>query len=97
MWHFYYGDPLIVYEIEEGNGSITEHLLGNDPLKGHKLFCVIRAGNWFASRPASNSKYALVGCTVSPGFNFEDFEMAKEENLVRLYPQHEKLIRSLCR
>lgn len=96
LWHFYYGEPLIVYEIDQ-SGNIIEHLLGNDLTKGQKLFCVIQAGNWFASRPEEGSNYALVGCTVSPGFDFADFEMAKEEDLILNYPAHEKLIRTLCR
>ncbi len=96
LWHFYSGDPLIIYEIET-NGNMTEHLLGNDPAQGQTLFCMIKAGNWFASRVMSGGQYGLVGCTVSPGFDFADFEMAEKEKLSRQYPQHDKLIGELCR
>ncbi|MGB9361426.1 MAG: cupin domain-containing protein [Candidatus Sulfotelmatobacter sp.] len=41
--------------------------------------------------------FALVGCTVAPGFDFEDFEMAKREELVRAYPEHRKVIERLTR
>lgn len=95
LWHFYDGDPLIVYEIDK-NGNIEEHLLGKNVLAGQHLFCVIHAGNWFAARLADGSNYTLTGCTVSPGFDFADFELAKREELVKEYPRHEALISQLC-
>lgn len=95
LWHFYSGDPLIIYEIEK-NGALTKHLLGNDPQSGQSLFCVIKTGNWFASKVANGSEYALAGCTVSPGFDFADFELAKKEELLAKYPAHAELITRLC-
>jgi predicted cupin superfamily sugar epimerase len=56
---------------------------------------VIRAGNWFASRVAAEGQYALCGCTVAPGFDFRDFELADRGQLSASYPQHEKLISEL--
>jgi uncharacterized protein len=94
MWHFYAGDPLIVYEIDEA-GMLTEHLLGGNPLVGQDHFCVIKGGNWFASRLADLGEYAVVGCTVAPGFDFADFELATRKNLVTKFPQHRSLIESL--
>jgi uncharacterized protein len=96
LWHFYSGDPLIVYEIGE-NGHLKEHLLGNDPQAGQSPFCVIKGGNWFASKPVENSEYGLVGCTVSPGFDFADFEMARKEELLAAFPQHTSIIDLLSR
>jgi len=91
LWHFYDGDPLIIYEIE-ANGELKKHLLGNDPGKGHSFFCVIKAGNWFGSRVADGGEYGLAGCTVSPGFDFADFELAEKKSLAATYPQHSDLI-----
>lgn len=96
LWHFYAGDPLEIIEIRP-SGELITHILGNDPEKGASFVHVIPAGSWFASRVLAGGQYGLAGCTVSPGFDFDDFELAKEENLLRLYPQHEKLIRELCR
>jgi uncharacterized protein len=96
IWHFYYGDPLIVYEIG-GNGVLKEHKLGNDPSRGESFQCVIGAGNWFGSKVAAGGDYSLVGCTVSPGFDFNDFELADRKSLSALYPQHSALIRVLTR
>lgn len=95
LWHYYSGDPLIVYEIDE-NGGMIEHLLGNDPLSGQSLFCVIKGGNWFASKPVEGGEYGLAGCTVSPGFDFADFEMAKKDELLAAFPQHAAIIGLLC-
>jgi uncharacterized protein len=96
IWHFYAGDPIIVYEIDH-YGTLYEHLLGNDPTAGQSFCCVIRAGNWFASQPADSAAYGLVGCTVAPGFDFADFELAKKEDLITLFPAHADLIARLCR
>jgi len=96
LWHFYSGDPLVVYEIER-SGELTGHLLGNDIEKGQSPFCVIKAGNWFASNVAADGEYSLVGCTVSPGFDFTDFELAEKNSLTKIYPQHADLISRLAR
>lgn len=96
LWHFYSGDPLSIYEITPA-GSVTEHLLGNDPEPGQSHFCMITGGNWFASRVKGDGEYALAGCTVAPGFDFADFEMAQKEDLLKEFPQHSELVNQLCR
>ena len=58
---------------------------------------VVPAGAWFASEPAGSSFFALVGCTVAPGFDFADFEMAIKENLLQQFPGLESLITRLCK
>ena len=94
MWHFYYGDPLIVHVIEL-DGSYTKLSIGLDLEKGQIPQAVVPAGAWFASE--SLGAYSLVGCTVSPGFDFKDFELAKKEKLTHEFPQHKELISRLCR
>jgi hypothetical protein len=66
-WHFYEGDPLVVYWIDDRNGGHEEVLASGRPL------CVVPAGCWQAAKP--RGEYTLVGCTVGPGFDFQDFEM----------------------
>ncbi|HXB92174.1 MAG TPA: cupin domain-containing protein, partial [Puia sp.] len=51
LWHFYFGDPLLIYEIGH-SGLLTTHLLGSDPEKGESFQVVIKTGSWFASIPA---------------------------------------------
>jgi len=95
-WHFYAGDPLLIYIIEQ-NGEIKVIALGNDLEKGQSFQYVVPANCWFASRPAPESEYCFVGCTVSPGFEFEDFELANATELSAIYPKHKKIIEQLCR
>lgn len=95
-WHFYAGDPLHVYVIDE-KGSLQTIILGNDPGKGQTFQCVVPANCWFASRPAAISEYCFVGCTVAPGFEFDDFELANENELSAMYPQYTELIGQLTR
>lgn len=96
LWHFYTGDPLIVYEIDE-KGVLHQHLLGNDPQAGQSHFCYIKGGSWFGSKVNDGGTYSLVGCTVAPGFDFADFELAKREELIAQLPTHKDLIISLTR
>lgn len=96
LWHFYAGSPLAVHVIEPA-GSYSSILLGNDPEAGQTFQAVVRAGCWFASHVADWKSWALVGCTVAPGFEFADFEMAKREELIGQYPQHRKMIEGLTR
>lgn len=96
LWHFYYGEPLKVFDINK-EGSLTEHLLGTDIKNGQSPFCIIQAGNWFAAELLPGSDYALMGCTVSPGFDFAEFEMAKKEKLMFQYPPHKDLIERLTK
>jgi predicted cupin superfamily sugar epimerase len=96
MWHFYAGQPLEVHMISpEGDYSIVT--VGPDPECGHSFQHVVPAGYWFASRCTSSNGYSFVGCTVAPGFDFEDFELAKAEELVAEFPAHENIIRAMCR
>ncbi|MEH0157840.1 cupin domain-containing protein [Limibacter armeniacum] len=98
-WHFYAGTTSMeVIEIKS-NGLLKKHRLGQQVEEGESFFAVVEGGSWFAARPVSESPdvYALVGCTVAPGFHFDDFELAISEDLERTYPQHKELIKELCR
>ena len=96
VWHFYAGSALLVHVIEPA-GGYSSILLGNDPEAGQVFQSVVRAGCWFASQVADGKGWALVGCTVAPGFEFEDFEMGKRAELASRYPEHRELIRRLTR
>jgi predicted cupin superfamily sugar epimerase len=96
MWHFYAGNALQVHVIESSGRSFTIRL-GSDPERGQVFQAVVKAGCWFGSHVANWKGWALVGCTVAPGFDFEDFEMGKRAKLLRLYPQHRELIERLTR
>jgi len=96
MWHFYAGVTLIVSVIDEG-GEYSEILLGSDAEAGEVFQAVVKAGCWFGARVKDSKSFALVGCTVSPGFDFDDFDLGKRAELVRIYPQYREMIEKLTR
>lgn len=96
MWHFYAGQSIEIVEIED-SGQLFTTRLGPDFLSGDTPQHVVPARRWFASRLAPGGNFALVGCTVAPGFDFADFELASRSELTALYPQHGALIRALSR
>ena len=96
LWHFYAGSALIVYVIDP-EGNYSELQLGDGFEAGEVFQAVVKAGSWFASRLKDSAGFALVGCTVAPGFDFADFEMAKRSELTAAYPEHRKLIEELTR
>ncbi|MEP2773067.1 MAG: cupin domain-containing protein [Fulvivirga sp.] len=96
MWHFYDGSPIEIVVISS-EGNLTAHQLGLDIDNGQLPQAMVPAGCWFASRIADEGDYALAGCTVAPGFDFQDFELADRVDLVKEFPQHEAIIRSLTR
>lgn len=94
VWHFYAGDPLEVFVISPA-GALTIIRLGNNPERGEVFQAVVPAGAWFGSKPATGSAYSLVGCTVAPGFDFADFELAEAATLLAEFPQHRRIIELL--
>ena len=96
LWHFYAGSTLIVHVITP-DGEYQQILLGSNNANGEHFQAVVPAGCWFGSSLLYPNTYALVGCTVAPGFDFADFEMAKREELIAHYPQHRGIIDRLTR
>ena len=96
MWHFYAGQALEVLELDDA-GNLTRTRLGPDLLNGDVPQHVVPARRWFASRVVPDGSFALVGCTVAPGFDFADFELANRQRLADQYPQHMSLITELTR
>ncbi|MEX1297244.1 MAG: cupin domain-containing protein [Candidatus Limnocylindrales bacterium] len=78
IWHHYAGDPLVL-SIAPGSGEVTaeRHVLGPDLEAGQRPQLVVPAGHWQAAE--SLGAWTLVGCTVSPGFRFEGFELAERD------------------
>jgi predicted cupin superfamily sugar epimerase len=96
VWHFYAGNALIVCVIDT-DGNYSELHLGDQPEAGEGFQGVVKAGSWFGARLKKTAGYALVGCTVAPGFEFADFAIGKRAELIRTYPKHRKLIEELTR
>lgn len=96
VWHFYAGEPLEIWEIER-SGEMKCTLLGNPELEGATFLHVVKAGNWFGSRPARGSRFSFVGCTVAPGFDFQDFEMPDQNWFLQQFPNHSNVIKEMTR
>lgn len=96
MWHFYDGDGLTIHELKR-DGSYLKHQLGLNLENGEQPQLVIAANSWFASEVKESGSWCLVGCTVSPGFDFNDFEMADRLPLSVEYSDHTELISRLTR
>lgn len=98
IWHFYDGSPIVLHKIFE-TGVHSKFIIGNDLSQGQAPQLVVPAGIWFGAEVMNENSFSLVGCTVSPGFDFVDFELPTRQELVALFPQHEKVIERLtvCR
>ncbi len=95
IWHFYAGDPLELHLLRTDGRHEVRVLHGS--LRLGEPAAVVEAGTWQAARPRKGGRYALVGCTVSPGFEYADHEMAEREDLARRFPRHAALIREFTR
>lgn len=94
IWHHYAGDPLELHQIAP-TGEHRMDLLGEDLERGERPQLGVRAGSLQAA--ITRGDFTLCGCTVSPGFDFSDFEMPRRDDLLRRFPQHDRVIRSLTR
>jgi predicted cupin superfamily sugar epimerase len=93
-WHFYQGTCLELFVLAK-NGLLISHLLGPNFESGERFQVTIPKDHWFGAKVCNRDSYALLGCTVAPGFHFEDFELAERQKLIETYPQHSKLIQEL--
>lgn len=92
IWHFHLGGPLRLVHVTP-EGQVEERILGSDVRQGQLLQSVVAAGCWFGATPAPGTEYALVGCTVAPGFDFADFELGDGMELERRFPSARACIR----
>jgi predicted cupin superfamily sugar epimerase len=91
QWHFYDGSTIVLYVIEEG-GNLNKILLGGNIEKGETHQTIIKHNSWFAAELLDKTSFALIGCTVAPGFDFNDFELGKRDELIDMFPQFRELI-----
>lgn len=94
MWHYYKGAPIKLHTItQEGDYSFV--MIGNDFSKGETPQHVVSGGDWFAAEVLEENTYSLVGCTVSPGFDFADFVLPKKADLIAQFPNFKEIISKL--
>ena len=96
VWHFYAGSPLHIHVIDT-NGKYIRYTIGSDIENGKEPQLTVPGGCWFASSVKEKNSFSFVGCTVAPGFDFDDFELADRDKLINDYPEHHKIITQLTR
>jgi predicted cupin superfamily sugar epimerase len=94
IWHHYEGSALEILSVSPG-GVLTRARLGKDIGRGELPQYVVPAGHWFGSRVLADTGFALVGCTVAPGFDFADFEMANAGELSAELLEHRQELADL--
>lgn len=85
IFHFYLGDPVCMLQLHPDNSAST-HVIGTDILSGARPQVVVPRRVWQGTRLAPGGRFALLGCTVSPGFDFADYEHGDRAELIRQYP-----------
>lgn len=94
LWHFYHGSPLTVHQFDKRCGYQRLHL-GQDATAEQTFMAMLPAGSWFGATVDQADGFSLIGCTVAPGFDFADFELADGADLSRDYPAQAALIERL--
>lgn len=94
IWHFYLGSPIILHLINK-EGKYSKVIVGQNVDEDEHLQFTIPHGTWFAAEVKDKSSFSLVGCTVSPGFDFADFEMGERNNLIEMFPKFKDIIEKL--
>jgi uncharacterized protein len=96
VFHFYLGDPVEMLQLRPG-GSGLRLILGQDILEGMQLQVVVQQGVWQGLHLVPGGRFALLGTTVAPGFDYADYEHGDRETLIRAYPQLRDFISRLTR
>lgn len=96
VFHFYLGDAVEMLQLSP-DGTGKRVVLGQDLARGELVQTVVPQGVWQGSRLVEGGRFALLGCTVSPGFDYADYESGTREELTRLWPAWAEMIRELTR
>lgn len=91
LWHFHQGANIELHQISP-EGIHERLLIGNELEKGAFPQHTVPGGYWFAAQVVESGEFSLVSCTVAPGFDFLDFELA-DEGLLAVFPEHREIIR----
>jgi len=95
-FHFYTGDPVEMLQLYQ-DGSSELFILGPDLAAGHHVQLVVPAGVWQGTRLVGDGQVALLGCTVTPGFDYADYRNARYEELSAKWPKEAARIKALTR
>jgi predicted cupin superfamily sugar epimerase len=96
MFHFYLGDPVEMLQLRP-DGSSEVFMMGPDLQAGQHVQLVVPAGVWQGTRLIGDGKVALLGCTVTPGFDFADYRAGSYAELAEKWPREAERIHALTR
>ena len=94
VWHLYAGGPLTLH-VFSATGQYETIPLATDLTAGRPQ-AVVPARAWFGATVDDSADYALAGCTVAPGFEFRDFELANRAEALKRFPEHSQIVGRLC-
>lgn len=94
IWHFYYGDPVELIQIDDETGEGSIHKLGLDLLNNERPQVVVKKNVWQGARIIPNGTYGftLMGTTMSPAFIAADFIFGEQQEMLEKFPQHKENI-----
>jgi len=96
IFHHYIGDPVNMLQLwPDGSGRVV--MLGHDILNGMRPQVIVPKGVWQGAKLSPEGKFALLGTTMSPGFNYNDYETGSKDILVTSYPEFRDLIIALTK
>ena len=95
-WHFYEGSALTVHMISP-DGVYSKITLGRNPERGEVFQFTVPHGTWFGASVNDDDSFSLVGCTVAPGFDYDDFELGARAELLKMFAEHEEMIIEMTR
>lgn len=96
IFHFYLGDPVEMLQLWP-DGSARTITLGHEIARGHQVQALVPAGVWQGTRLVDDGEFALLGCTVTPGFDLADYTSGSFATLAAKWPEHSNFIRQLTR
>lgn len=92
-WFFHAGSPLIVHTLDEKGH--TENIIGNDLTSGFEPYFMVPKNTIFGSTVSEENSFSFVSCVVSPGFDFQDFELLQKQELIEDFPNNKEIINYL--
>jgi len=96
IWHFYSGSSLTLHIID-AKGKLKKSVLGPKVDTGEQFQVTVKSNCWFAASVNKKKSYSLVGCTVSPGFDYKDWKIGNRKELTEIFPQHRDIIERFTR
>jgi len=96
VFHFYAGDAVEMLQLWP-DGSARVVIISNDLAEGHGPQLVVPAGVWQGCRLVAGGQWALMGCTVAPGFDYADFALGDRNELIARYHGHATMITALAK